>query len=224
MPPHSETETVIKRILPYLRRRGYDEHADFSFEAGADYKDRYSRGYIDILVTCGRANPVFLIEAKRISRVIAERDEQQALDYGRAKQVPFVVVTNGKDVRCLNTRTGEPIRWNGSLVGRIPTRDQVLGTVEYLRRNRDARDVPLEGDASIPFRPGLPLRQLNRLFAKCHTWIRNIEKREDDAFADSRSSSSSSFLKRRLITVSLSSRTHIASGSLQMRITSGPIA
>jgi hypothetical protein len=27
----TETETVIKRILPYLRRRGYDEMADFAF-------------------------------------------------------------------------------------------------------------------------------------------------------------------------------------------------
>lgn len=44
--------------------------------------------------------------------------------------------------------------------------------------------MPLGGDTSLPFKPGPPLRQLNRIFAKCHTWIRNIEKREDDAFAD----------------------------------------
>ena len=28
----SETETVIKKILPYLNRRGYDNVNDFDFE------------------------------------------------------------------------------------------------------------------------------------------------------------------------------------------------
>lgn len=180
----SETETVVKRILPYLRRRGYDDSVDLAFEVGTAYADRYSRGYVDILVNCGRAAPVFLVEAKRVSRSITRSDEKQALDYGRAKAGPFVVVTNGKDIRSLNTDTGDPIRWNGSLQGRIPTKAQIGPAVDFLRRNKDALDVPLDGDASLPFRPGLPLRQLNRLFATCHTWIRNIEKREDDSFAD----------------------------------------
>lgn len=180
----SETETVIKRILPYLRRRGYDETKDFAFEVEAIYADRYDRGFIDILVTCGQPSPLFLVEAKRISRSLTKKDHKQALDYGRAKKVPFVVVTNGRDVRALNTKTGEPIRWDGSLVGRIPTKAQLTKAVAFLRKNPEARDVPLGGDTSLPFKPGLPLRQLNRVFAKCHTWIRNIEKREDDAFAD----------------------------------------
>ena len=29
-----ETETVIKKILPYLKRRGYDVEQDFDFEIG----------------------------------------------------------------------------------------------------------------------------------------------------------------------------------------------
>jgi len=180
----SETETVIKRILPYLRRRGYDETKDFAFEAGATYADRYDKGFIDILVTCGQPNPLFLVEAKRISKSLTKKDEKQALDYGRGKKVPFVVVTNGRDVRALNTKTGDPIRWDGSLVGRIPTKAHLTKAVAFLRTHPEAQDVSLEGDASLPFKPGLPLRQLNRVFAKCHTWIRNIEKREDDAFAD----------------------------------------
>ncbi len=184
MAPPSETETVIKRILPYLRRRGYDEIKDFAFEAGATYTDRYDKGFIDILVTCGQPNPLFLVEAKRISSLLTKKDQKQALDYGRGKKVPFVVVTNGRDVRALNTKTGDPIRWDGSLVGRIPTKAQLTKAVAFLRKNPEAQDVPLGGDTSLPFKPGLPLRQLNRVFAKCHTWIRNIEKREDDAFAD----------------------------------------
>lgn len=184
MAPPSETETVVKRILPYLRRRGYDEMKDLAFEAGATYTDRYEKGFIDILVTCGQPNPLFLVEAKRISRSLTKKDQKQALDYGAGKRVPFVVVTNGRDVRALNTKTGDPIRWDGSLVGRIPTKAQLTKAVAFLRRNPEAQDVPLGGDTSLPFKPGLPLRQLNRIFAKCHTWIRNIEKREDDAFAD----------------------------------------
>jgi type I restriction enzyme M protein len=185
MPPGpSETETVVKRILPYLRRRGYDENQDFSFEETAEYVDRHKRGYVDILVTCGRANPLFLIEAKRLSRAITKGDETQALDYGRAKKVPFVVVTNGHDIHCFATASREPIRWNGSLRGRVPAKHQLQDVVRYIRAHPDSREVPLGDDESLPFRPGLPLRQLNRLFAKCHTWIRNIEKKEDDSFAD----------------------------------------
>jgi type I restriction enzyme M protein len=180
----SETETVVKRILPYLRRRGYDETRDFSFETPADYADRYERGYVDILVTCGQRSPLFLIEAKRLSRAITQTDEKQALDYGRAKKVPFVVITNGHDVRCFATASRAPIRWNGSLRGRIPAKHQLRAVGAYMRSHPDSLDVPLGEDESLPFRPGLPLRQLNRLFAKCHTWIRNIEKKEDDSFAD----------------------------------------
>src|SRR4051794_33241873 len=115
----SETETVIKRILPYLRRRGYDETTDFEYETGTTYEDRYKKGYVDILVTCGKANPQFLVEAKRLSRAITQGDEKQALDYGRAHKVPFVVVTNGKEMRCFNTATGDAIKWDGSLRGLV---------------------------------------------------------------------------------------------------------
>lgn len=31
---NTETETVIKKILPYLKRRGYDVEQDFDFEIG----------------------------------------------------------------------------------------------------------------------------------------------------------------------------------------------
>lgn len=180
----SETETVIKRILPYLRRRGYDETTDFEYETGTEFDDRYAKGYVDILVTAGKAQPQFLVEAKRLSRSLTQGDEKQALDYGRAHKVPFVVLTNGREMRCLNVHSRTAIRWDGSLVGVVPSRHQLAAVVEYLRRNKDATDVPLSATGGLPFRPGLPLRQLNNLFAKCHTTIRNIEKQEDHAFAD----------------------------------------
>jgi len=65
---NTETETVVKKILPYLRRRGYDLTKDLDFETGVTITDRYSKGYIDILVNSGKKKPQFLIEAKKISK------------------------------------------------------------------------------------------------------------------------------------------------------------
>ena len=52
----TETETVVKKILPYLVRRGYEVEKDLDFETAVKTTDRYSKGYVDILVTCGKAN------------------------------------------------------------------------------------------------------------------------------------------------------------------------
>lgn len=181
----TETETVIKRILPYLRRRGYEPEVDIDFETPVKNLERYTRGYVDLLVTCGKATPYFVIEAKRNGRSLTKADAKQALDYGRAVKAPFVVVTNGKVVQVFNSHTGEPLHWNGRLADKVPSRDQVADVVSTLRRRKDATDVPLgKGDASLPFRPSLPLKQLNDLFARCHNKIRNIEKNEETAFAD----------------------------------------
>lgn len=180
----TETETVIKRVLPYLRRRGYDVEADLDFETPAKSLERYNNGYVDVNVTCGRAQPVFIIEAKRTSRKLTAKDRDQALAYGRSLKVLFVVVTNGQDIQIFNTDTGEPIRWDGRLTSKIPRRDQLPKVVSHLKANRKSSDVPLSSDSSLPFRPGLPLKQLNGLFARCHTRIRNIEKSDKHDFAD----------------------------------------
>ena len=55
----SETETVIKKILPYLNRRGYDTVKDFDFETMSTLTDSYSKGFVDILVTLGKKNASF---------------------------------------------------------------------------------------------------------------------------------------------------------------------
>jgi type I restriction enzyme M protein len=107
---HSETDTVIKRILPYLRRRGYDTEHDIDFETPTKHPERYSRGYVDLLVTCGQAKPIFLIEANRTNKTLNAKDTKQAIDYGLAQKVQFVVVTNGRDIRAFNAKTGQPIK------------------------------------------------------------------------------------------------------------------
>ncbi|MCK6514667.1 N-6 DNA methylase [Myxococcota bacterium] len=181
---NTEAETVVKRILPYLRRRGYVVESDLDFETAVKTPDRYARGYIDILVTCGKAKPYFLIEAKRSSKRLGVKDRDQAISYGCGQKVPFVVVTNGTEVQCFNTASKEPIRWNGKTIERIPTKDQMVAVSAAFKTNKNLTDVPLGNDTSLPFRPGLPLKQLDALFARCHNAIRKIEKDENHVFAD----------------------------------------
>jgi len=180
----TETETVIKRIIPYLVRRGYDLDHDLLFEEPTVYKDRYEKGYVDIVIVDERQRPLFVIEAKRAAKKLNDKDKQQAIDYGKAQKVPFAVLTNGTDIQCFNTSNGKAIRWNGRLTEKIPTKSQLKNVLSVFKTNQDEVDVPLLNDESLPFRPGLPLKQLNELFRRCHNKIRKIEKNEEHAFSD----------------------------------------
>lgn len=181
----TETETVIKRILPYLRRRGYEPETDIDFETAVRNLDRYTNGYVDLLVTCGNVNPLFVIEAKRNGKTLSASDVKQAAEYATALKTTFFVVTNGQIVQVYNTHTRQPLSWNGRVADKVPSKEEVKQVVAFLRKKKDATDVPLgKGDESLPFRPSLPLKQLNDLFNRCHNKIRNIEKNEDYAFSD----------------------------------------
>jgi type I restriction enzyme M protein len=182
----TETETVIKKILPYLERRGYDLSSDLDFETAISTTDRYSKGYVDILVTLGKSKPTFLIEAKKISKKLTNKDRDQAINYGKSKDitVPFVVLTNGIDINCYNTKNSKRILWDGKLTDKIPTREQLKHVIRILKTNPDETSLSISNDESLPFRAGLSLRQLNALFYKIHSTIRRIEKNEESAFAD----------------------------------------
>jgi type I restriction enzyme M protein len=178
----SETDTVIKRILPYLRRRGYED-SDIDFETAIERTDRYGKGYVDLLIKCGKSTPQFLIEAKRNGKTLTAKDRNQAISYGRSLKTPFVVVTNGQKVELYNTNTEAPLHFDGRLARTVPTKDQLPKVMRHLRANKMASDVPLN-DSSLPYRPAVPLQQLNALFSRCLKRIRNIEKNEENAFAD----------------------------------------
>ena len=182
----TETETVIKKILPYHKRRGYDIIKDLDFESVATLTDSYSKGFVDILVTLGKKNAAFLIEAKRISKKLTNKDRDQAIAYARTKEinVPFVVVTNGIDIQCFNTKNKKRILWDGKMVDKIPNRQQISQVLRVLKANPQEIYIGISNDVSLPYRPGLPLRQLNALFYKGHSTIRKIEKNEESAFAD----------------------------------------
>lgn len=152
----SETETVIKKILPYLNRRGYDTVKDFDFETMSTLTDSYSKGFVDILVTLGKKNAAFLIEAKRISKKLTNKDRDQAISYARAKEirVPFVVVTNGIDIHCFNTKNKKRILWDGKAIDKIPSRDQISKVLKELKKDPNATYIHISNDTSLPYRPG----------------------------------------------------------------------
>ncbi len=179
----SETETVIKKILPYLVRRGYQIEGDITFEYPTAGTQRATLQFVDILVK--RAGKLaFLVEAKRIAKTLAAKDREQAIAYGQSCKVPFVVVTNGVQFESYNVHTGKRIRWNGKLSDKVPSCEELSAALTALRKEPELHDVPLKGDTSLPFRPGLPLKQLNALFSRCHNTIRKNEKNEDYAFSD----------------------------------------
>jgi type I restriction enzyme M protein len=179
----SETETVIKKIIPYLRRRGYDEAKDFTFEYPVSGSSRANLGFVDILVThAGKI--AFLVEAKRIAKTLSQKDRDQAISYGKDVKAPFVVLTNGSQFESYNSQLGKRIRWNGKLNDKVPSKTELPDALTALRKDPTLLEVPLGKDTSLPFRPGLPLKQLNALFSRCHNTIRKIERNEDYAFTD----------------------------------------
>lgn len=182
----SETDTVIKKIIPYLQRRGYLIESDVEFEAPAKREERQNLGYVDLLVTAGRKTPAFLIEAKRASKKLTLKDRDQAISYGKSYKVPFVVVTNGSDIMCYNTETRAIIKWDGKDTQKIPTKEQLKAVLLRMKKDQSAHEVDLDlaVDRSLPFRPGLSPKQLKALFYRCHSDIRRIERSEDRAFQD----------------------------------------
>ena len=42
-----------------MKRRGYNIEQDFDFETAVSTTDRYTKGYVDILVTLGKKTPFF---------------------------------------------------------------------------------------------------------------------------------------------------------------------
>lgn len=179
----SETETVIKKILPYLKRRGYNPEVDFDYEVSVAIDGKTAPGKADLVVRMGKRKPLFIVEAKKNSKVINDKDRDQALAYGRTLGTPFVVVTNGRDIKSYNTKSGGLIKWSGT-TDKLPSAVQIADVVKHFKSKPDSISVSLGKDETLPYRPGLPLKQINSLFQRCHNAIRKIEKNEENAFSD----------------------------------------
>jgi type I restriction enzyme M protein len=180
----SETETVIKKIVPYLQRKGYDIDKDMKFEEPTEFEDE-RKGFIDILITCGKKIPYFVIEAKRDGTKFTNKHRKQAISYGRNFKTLFVALTNGKHFELINTTTSGKLYYNGSPFNRLPNKNDLLRYfIPQLKKDLKTEEVLISSDNSLPFRPGLPLSKLNHLFKQCHNSIRKIEKNEESAFSD----------------------------------------
>ena len=191
MSSESETSTVIKRILPYLERRGYKVD-DMDFEVELKNPDNYHSNFSDILIMNGNSR-LFLIEAKKSSKRLTDKDRDQAIKYAKELKVPFVVVTNGIDIRTYQTSSKKPIHW-GNLSPKgfrrveniIPQKSDLVSALTKVRQaaKGDYLEVPVGSDLGTPFRPGASLSKINAVLKHCHNVVRKIEKNEDTAFAD----------------------------------------
>lgn len=181
----SEMNTVVKKITPYLQRRGYSLQDNLFFGERAE-NDQERAGFVDILVKrTARANKaLFLLEAKRDTARLNASHRQQALNYGTVLEVPFVVTTNGTEFELYNVVTGRKLKVNGSVIGKIPKYTVLDNVLTQFRANPFLDNITLTNDTSLPYRTGLNLPELNALIRRCHNTIRDVEKDEENIFAD----------------------------------------
>lgn len=181
----SESTTVIKRIVPYLNRRGFDLQNDLHFEEPTDIVGESRKGFIDILIKCGSRSPQMLIEAKRDGTKLTAKHVKQALEYGASIKCLLVAVTNGQDFSLFNATTQKPLKINSESSNIIPNKADLIKTViPQLKADPSLENITIPKDKSLPYRPGVPLSKLNHLIKQCHNLIRKIEKNEEHAFAD----------------------------------------
>ncbi len=127
---------------------------------------------------------LYLIEAKRDSARLNVKHREQALKYGNTIGVPFVVITNGLEFELCNVVSGRKLKVNGSVIGKVPAYHRLDAILGQFKTNPMLDNVDLATDDSLPYRPGLNLPQLQSLIRRCHNTIRNVEKDEENVFAD----------------------------------------
>ena len=175
-----ETTTVIKKIIPYLKRSGYSIQDDMFFEESVKTKSKVT-GYTDIEIRINK-KLIFILEAKRDTQKITDTHREQALKYGVAKKVSFVVVTNGQVFDILNVKTGSQITINDEK-NIIPSKKDLPLFLKALKKLPKAKnlEIPSIGKTYVP---GINLSELTNVFKRCHNAIRDIEKDDEHAFSD----------------------------------------
>ncbi|GAB6928234.1 N-6 DNA methylase [Paenibacillus sp. JCM 10914] len=179
-----ETETLIKRVIPYLNRRGYEIDNNMFFEESIKIGD--STLFQDIVIKKSKAarKPMFVIEVKKDTLKIEQKHINQALNYGSHADVPFVVVTNGVEFRLYNVHTKKRITFNEMIISKIPAYSDMDLVLKRFTSNPTLPDINLTSDKSLPFKPTVSASQLEDLLKRCHNIIRNVEKDETHIFGD----------------------------------------
>jgi len=181
----TEMTTVIKKIVPYLERRGYSLEDNMFFGERAE-NEQERAGFVDILIkrSARATTALFLLEAKRDSAKLNASHRTQALAYGEVLRVPFVVVTNGTEFELYNVTTKGKLKVNGSVIGKVPRYTRLDHVLTQFRASPALDNLDFGADESLPYRPGLNLPQLHALIRRCHNTIRNVEKDEENVFSD----------------------------------------
>jgi type I restriction enzyme M protein len=176
----TETTTVIKKILPYLKRLGYVVESEMFFETAVRGPPSKVKGFVDIEIHHNGAL-AFLIEAKRDELRLSDKHRAQALGYGKECRVPFVAITNGQVFEIWNVTTGLQVTLNGER-DFCPSKADLSGVLTHFKRRPKSSDLKLSAHAS--YRPGVTLHELTNIFKRCHNVIRDIEKDDEHAFSD----------------------------------------
>ena len=181
----TESSIVIKKIVPYLQHRGYNLDDNLYFGERA-LNEQEAAGFVDILVKRSpkSTKTLFLIEAKRDTAKLNARHRDQALRYGSVIDVPFVVTTNGAEFELYNVSTKKKLKFNGSVIGKVPHYQNLDNALAQFKANPLLDNIVFSSDQSLPFRPGLSLPQLHALIRRCHNTIRDVEKDEEEIFSD----------------------------------------
>ncbi|MHA1660228.1 MAG: type I restriction enzyme HsdR N-terminal domain-containing protein, partial [Promethearchaeota archaeon] len=112
----NEEDLKQKVVLPYIESLGFTSNElefekNFSIRLGRQVyclsdikKKKNARGRLDILCKSGDKN-LFVIEVKRDNVKITQDDIDQGISYARLLDqiAPFVLITNGKDTRVIDT-------------------------------------------------------------------------------------------------------------------------
>lgn len=113
----AQLRAAILAAFPWLPANGLIHQKSFTFRFGkatvmvnGDAKS-YALARADVLVIF-QGEPLAVFELKRPGLKLTAEDEQQGLSYARLLQPrpPLVVISNGQDVRMLETDSGEPWR------------------------------------------------------------------------------------------------------------------
>jgi len=105
----NEEDIKIKLILPYLKDLGFDE-SEISFEDSFSItlgrQKKIIGGRSDILCKRNGQN-LFLIELKKDSLLITQKDINQGISYARLLDniAPFTIISNGKETKVYDSIT-----------------------------------------------------------------------------------------------------------------------
>ena len=149
----TEMTTVVKKIVPYLQRRGYSVEDNMLFGELAQSKQEQA-DFADILIkrNPGTSQALFVIEANRDRARLNAAHRKQAMRYGTDLSFPFAVVTNGERFELLDILTGSKLKVNGSIIGKIPHYSCLDSVLRQFKKNPFLDNIDLATDVSLPFR------------------------------------------------------------------------